>query len=185
MSEEITSQFPVEPSVSAEIPEEEDITAPNDPTPGETEEPVSKVETGLFLTDRLARMRQVSLTDVGVALPETYGRMFLTPLDERGAALSIPISLEQASQLAATLRGVKTPRPLSHALFMEIATAFDVRLELVSITGVQNGNYVAEVIFSGSGSTKTFPARPSDAVLLATLSEVPIPIMVDEALLAT
>lgn len=185
MSEEITSQFPVEPPLSDEIPQEEIATPDDASSPDKAGDSAGADETAFLLTDRLARMRQVSLTDVGVALPETYGRMFLTPLDERGAALSIPISLEQASQLAATLRGIKTPRPLSHALFMEIATAFDLRLELVSITGVQSGNYVAEVIFSGSGSTKTFPARPSDAVLLATLSEVPIPIMVDESLLAT
>lgn len=140
---------------------------------------VGGFETG----QRVDRLCQVVLRSVGVALPETFGRMRLVELDPPHREIEIPISLEMASYLSATSNKVNSVRPLSHQLFLEVMKAFSLSLELVVISGRDRGNYLAEITMtSPSVPTKRFPARPSDAVILAEAQTPPIPIMVDSLL---
>ncbi len=133
-----------------------------------------------LLSDSLARLRQVGVQDVGVALPETFARLVLFDLDDKSNSFTIPISLEQGSQIAAALRGLKPPRPLSHQFFASVLLAFELRVEYVAITEIQGGNYVAEVAVSSvQGRVKTFGSRASDAVLMALVSDLPVPILAD------
>ena len=135
-------------------------------------------------TDRLATMRPVRLAEVGVALPETFGRMTLEAQDDSGLRLTIPVSLEQASQLAVALHGIEVPRPLASDLVISLFTAFDVNLDMVAITGLSGGNYLAEIVATASnGRHRRLPARASDAVVLATRVRPNVPIMVFEGLL--
>lgn len=138
------------------------------------------------LLERTGSFSEMCVCDVvscEVVLPETYGRLSLRERDGAGRVLTIPVSLEQASQLSVAIRELATPRPLSHATFVEILSAYGIMFELVSITGMTRGNYLAEITSTGpDGTRKHFPARPSDAVLLALRSPIRPPIMVSEAL---
>ncbi len=136
-----------------------------------------------LLSDSLSRLRQVGVQDVGVALPETFARLVLSDLDRKSNSFTIPISLDQGSQVAAALRGVNPPRPLSHQLFASVLLAFDLRVEYVAIRGIQAGNYVAEIAVSSTqGNVKTFGSRASDAILMALSSDLPVPILADISL---
>jgi len=136
-----------------------------------------------LLSDSLARLRQVFVQDVGVALPETFARVILRDLDA-DASFTVPVSLDQASQIAAKVRSIEPPRPLSHQLFSSIMLGFDLRVEYVAITGVKEGNFTAEVTVSSTKGARTFEARASDAILMALLSDVPVPILADLSLLS-
>jgi bifunctional DNase/RNase len=136
-------------------------------------------------TDRLSQMRPVVLLEVGVALPETYGRMVLQDQADTKRLLTIPVSLDQASQLAVAVHSIEVPRPLASDLVHSIFAAFDINLDMVAITGFTDGNYLAEVVITGSsGRHRRLPARASDAVLLATRARPTVPIMVSERLLS-
>ncbi len=141
-------------------------------------------EVELDSVSKLERLRPAEVADVGVALPETYARMRLRLTDDNSQQLDIPISLEQASALAAVLRGITPPRPLANTLTCEILKAYGLVIEFVAIVGRSKGTFLAEVTLnSPSAGIKSFPARPSDAVLLAISQSPKAAILVDRLLL--
>lgn len=136
-------------------------------------------------TESFSRLRQVIVDDVGVALPETFARVVLSDVDRRSSSFIVPVSMDQAAQIAAAMRGVKPPRPFSHELIASVLLGFDLRVEFVAITGIQQGNFIGEVtIASIQGKVKTFESRASDAILMALSSDLPVPILADVSLLS-
>lgn len=133
--------------------------------------------------DRVPMLRQVVVSDVSVRLPETFGRLTFSELDVPKRSLSIPISLEQAGIIAGHLSGRQAPRPMSGDLICDIMSAFDLSVEVIQITGVANGVYLAQMTVTGAGSRpRSFPCRPSDGVIIALGQPLPVPILVDESL---
>ncbi|NNN11025.1 MAG: bifunctional nuclease family protein [Acidimicrobiaceae bacterium] len=141
-------------------------------------------EVELDSASKVERLRPAEVQDVGVALPETYARMRLRLTDDYSQQVDIPISLEQASALSAVVRGISPPRPFSNTLTCEILKAYGLVIEFVAIVGRSGGTYLAEVTLnSPSAGLKSFPARPSDAVLLALTQSPRAPILVDRLLI--
>ncbi len=133
---------------------------------------------------RSERMLPAFVSDVGVALPETNGRMRLRLVDLPERSIDIPISLEQASALSAVIAGIKPPRPLANALFCEILLAYDLVVEFVAIVGRNRSTFLAELTLnSSSGRLRSFPCRPSDGVLLALTQNPNASILIDELLM--
>jgi bifunctional DNase/RNase len=128
----------------------------------------------------------VEVRDVMVALPETFGRVVLGDVASPDRVLVIPVSLEQASQIAVGWRSMTVARPLTHQLMHDVLGTFGLRLEFVAIVGVHEGNILAELhIAPPRGAARTIPARASDAIGLALSSRPAVPIMVADALLGT
>ncbi len=145
---------------------------------------VSFREVELDSASKVERLRPAEVQDVGVALPETYARMRLRLTDDYSQQVDIPISLEQASALSAVVRGISPPRPVSNGLAWEILKVYGLVIEFVAIVGRSGGTYLAEVTLnSPSAGLKSFPARPSDAVLLALTQSPRAPILVDRLLI--
>jgi bifunctional DNase/RNase len=78
--------------------------------------------------------------------------------------LPIWIGPAEADAIALASRGVLTERPLTHTLIVNVAHAFGHRLRRVLITEVQEGIFLAELVFADGTRVS---ARPSDAVALA------------------
>lgn len=132
---------------------------------------------------RIPMLRQVVVDGVRVWLPETFGRLSLVELDSPRRNLSIPISLEQAGTIAGLLEGRKPPRPMMGDLFSEALCAFDLSVEVVQLTGKENGIYLGQITIVGAGGKpRIFPCRPSDGIILALGQPLPVPVLVDEAL---
>lgn len=122
---------------------------------------------------------------VTVALPEPFARLTLVPDDPTLRALDIPISIEQARFLALVLAKERPPRPMTAELMSDVMRSYGLAVVYVRITGIEGGNFVADIATSGSDArTRRFDARASDAVMLALLEPVPAPIMVHPDLLA-
>jgi len=121
---------------------------------------------------------------VNVALPEPFARLRLVPDDPSLRAIDLPISIEQARFLALVLAKERAPRPMTAELMSEVLRAYGVGIVYVRITGIEEGNFAADIATAGpDGRTRRFVARASDAVLLAMLEPVPAPIMVHPDLL--
>ncbi|MHB8189392.1 MAG: bifunctional nuclease family protein [Ferrimicrobium sp.] len=132
----------------------------------------------------LAGFLPCGIVDIAVRLPEAYARVMLRCDSPTLPTYEIPISIEQGRQLSLILRGQRAPRPLSGELASDIITAYGVTIVYVAITGVCDGTVLAEVATMGEGQpTKVFPARPSDAIMLALLGPVPAPILVNPEIL--
>ena len=170
-----------EPDRLAELSKEE-----KEPVPNFNEAllnvPFHEVE--LDSVSKIERLRPAEVEDVGVALPETHARMRLRLTDDNSQRIDIPISLEQASALASVLRGITPPRPLANTLTCEILKAYGLVIEYVAIVGRSKGTFLAEVTLnSPNAGLKSFPARPSDAVLLALSQSPKAAILIDRLLL--
>ncbi|MDA8102077.1 MAG: DUF151 domain-containing protein [Nitrospiraceae bacterium] len=135
---------------------------------------------------RLSSTRRSRVADVGVALPETHGRVVIAEVDEPHRTFAIPVSLDQASMIATLLRSTPRRRPFMADVLVDILNQFALSVAMVVITGRQGDLYFAELtLFDKTAQQRVVPARPSDALLIALASSPPPPIMVEEALFGT
>jgi bifunctional DNase/RNase len=119
------------------------------------------------------------LIRVGVDLPEPFARITLLPDDTSLVEFDIPISIEQARQLALILAKERAPRPMTTELMQDILAAHGQGVSYVALDDVVEGNVHAILaVSSRDGHIKLFSARPSDAIMLALLQPVPAPILV-------
>jgi uncharacterized protein len=101
--------------------------------------------------------------------------------DERGR-LPIWVGPFEATALAMILESVEIPRPLTYQFAAKLLEAAGARATEVRITQLTEGTFYAAVVVDGPRGRGVVDARPSDAMILATITDVPI--RVDAAVLA-
>lgn len=111
-------------------------------------------------------------------------RLHVVLLGEAGGSRSLPIYVgaAEATALACTLESVETPRPLTYAMAAALVRSSGARVVDVRISNLAERVFYAVVRIDGPGGASEVDARPSDAVNLALVCEVPV--LVDEALLS-
>jgi bifunctional DNase/RNase len=98
----------------------------------------------------------------------------------------IPISIEQARQLALIIAKERAPRPMTPELMQNVFVSYGLSVSYVALQDVVDGNVHAILAVSGhDGKTSLFSARPSDAIMLALLQPVQAPILVAPQLVGT
>lgn len=109
-------------------------------------------------------------------------RLHVVLLGEAGGSRSLPIYVgaAEATALACTLESVETPRPLTYAMAAALVRSSGARVVDVRISNLAERVFYAVVRIDGPGGVKEVDARPSDALNLALVCEVPV--LVDEAL---
>lgn len=88
--------------------------------------------------------------------------------------IPIVIGAHEAQSIAITLEGIRTPRPLTHDLFVSFAHAFGVKLQQVFIYKFEDGIFSSELTFSDGDRTVAIDARTSDAIAIALRTKTPI-----------
>ncbi len=81
---------------------------------------------------------------------------------------------EEAQSIAIALEGMRTPRPLTHELFVSFAHAFGVKLKEVFIYRFEDGVFSSELTFSDGERTVVIDSRTSDAIAIALRTHTPI-----------
>jgi len=85
------------------------------------------------------------------------------------------IGAPEAASIQIALDDEKTPRPLTHDLFVLALERINVSVERVVLTHVSSGTYYADVVLlPGGGQETTVSARPSDALAIALRASCPI-----------
>ncbi|QVQ52972.1 bifunctional nuclease family protein [Spiractinospora alimapuensis] len=108
-------------------------------------------------------MKHMEVVGVRVEMPSNQPIVLLKESDgER--YLPIWIGAVEATAIALAQQGVVPARPLTHDLFRDVLEALDATLNTVNITGLQDGIYYAELVFSNGVEVS---ARPSDSIALA------------------
>lgn len=104
---------------------------------------------------------------------------------ESGELVPIFIGVAEARAILFALRGVETPRPMTHDLLHEVIGKLDGSLERVVVDAIQNNTYhaVLEVRVQPSNRIVHIDARPSDALALAVRagSEIRVAVAVLQA----
>lgn len=126
------------------------------------------------------RWCQVVVAGVRLELPSQYPEVILQESSSPWRELRIPVGLAEGTAIATAWRGVATPRPLTHALFMEVLERHNVRIEAVRITARSGQRFLAELDTMSPRGREVVPCRPSDAVALVLRASMPTPLMVGD-----
>lgn len=121
---------------------------------------------------------QLRFVDVVVVLPSTNPVVVLEEVAPPCRVLRIPIGTPEGVAIAYAAKGIATPKPLTHELFMSVLVSFGVTVDYLRITGVRQNAFTAELVVSGPKGSRTLPCRPSDGIALALRQRLGAPIMV-------
>jgi uncharacterized protein len=95
----------------------------------------------------------------------------------------IVIGIFEATSIERRIKGVQTPRPLTHDLIVNILEQLEGEPDSVVINDLQEGTYYAELRVRKGGELISIDARPSDAIAVAVTCDPPLPIFVAEEVL--
>ncbi len=95
--------------------------------------------------------------------------------DETGRRLlPIWVGPYEGESIARGLSDFATPRPLTHNFYSSLLQAINARVEEVRVVALKKDTFYAVVKMSCGKKTSEVDARPSDAIALAVLNDVPI-----------
>lgn len=88
--------------------------------------------------------------------------------------LAVIIGASEAQAILLELKGIRSPRPLSHQLFASVIEALNVRLLRVLIYKVEKGLFYSYLFLQTENSIIRVDARTSDAIAIAMCLQSPI-----------
>ena len=112
---------------------------------------------------RAVVLKRVDSPAAGAGVPAKPDKRYL-------AVVVAPYELD----VVTVARRPATPRPLTHRLMLELATAGNATIQEVRLTGVQDDMLSSTIVLKLGRRTKQVKARPTDAIVLALQAEVPI-----------
>ena len=91
---------------------------------------------------------------------------------ERG--FPIVIGIVEILAIDRRLKGMKTPRPMTHDLLDSVIKNLDAKLEKIVIDDLRNNTFFAKIYVKSNGKTIEIDSRPSDAIALSAATNTPI-----------
>lgn len=149
------------------------------PVPGTQEGTpmTAATETPEWVDASIASVRREDGEPGGPAEPgDRWARKHVIVLDLADGRGTLPIWVgpAEAIALALILESVETARPLTYQFAAGLLEAAGARAVETRITRLTDGTYYAVVVVDGPAGRGEVDARPSDAINLATLADVPI-----------
>ena len=97
-------------------------------------------------------------------------------LKERDGDRHFPIliGISEALAIDRRLKGLKTPRPLTHDLMASIIEQLSGELEGIVINDLRDHTFYAQLIVRVNGKVVQIDSRPSDAIALGAATGTPI-----------
>lgn len=97
-------------------------------------------------------------------------------LKEREGQRSFPIviGLHEAWAIDRAVKGIPTPRPLTHDLIHNVIEGLGAGLTQIIINDLLNNTFYAKLILQIDGKAVEVDSRPSDAIALAMQKSTPI-----------
>jgi bifunctional DNase/RNase len=95
----------------------------------------------------------------------------------------IVIGSNEAYAIDRRLKGIPTPRPLTHDLLANIIETMGGNIDHIEINDLQAHTFFARIHIRQNGKTVEIDSRPSDAIAVAVTCEPPLPIYVSEDVL--
>jgi bifunctional DNase/RNase len=117
---------------------------------------------------------QVDLTRIVILEPGDAPQIIV--LRERDGERQFPImiGITEALAIDRRLKGIQTPRPLTHDLMANIIEELDADLEKIVISELRDHTFYAKLIVRRDGDLLEIDSRPSDAIALGVTSQTPI-----------
>ena len=121
-------------------------------------------------------MNRIKLSIESLVYSQTQsGAYVLVLIEENGnRKLPIVIGTAEAQAIAIALEGMYPPRPLTHDLFINFASAYNINMIEVLITKLEEGIFYSELVCENFSNKVRIDSRTSDAVALAIRFKCPI-----------
>jgi bifunctional DNase/RNase len=121
-------------------------------------------------------MQKIKLNILGLSVSQSQSGAYALVLAEENGDRRIPIIIGpiEAQSIAIQLEGLKPPRPLTHDLFKQMATAFNIDVTEIIIYKLEEGIFYSELICVSNGKQIIIDSRTSDAVALSLRFNCPI-----------
>lgn len=120
----------------------------------------------------------VKLNIKGISYSQTQTGAYALILEEELGQRKLPIiigSFEAQSIALALEKDIRTPRPLTHDLFVSIGNIFHLTVKGVFIHKLEDGVFYSNILFEDrDGREEEIDSRTSDAIALAIRFEAPI-----------
>ncbi|OOP56285.1 MAG: hypothetical protein AYP45_09475 [Candidatus Brocadia carolinensis] len=110
-----------------------------------------------------------------IIITETSDHQIIV-LKEREGQRSFPIviGLHEAWAIDRAVKGVTTPRPLTHDLIGNIIEGLNAGIIKIIINDLRNNTFYAKIVLQRNGSMVEIDSRPSDAIAVAMQKNTPI-----------
>jgi len=121
-------------------------------------------------------MQKIKLNILGLSVSQSQSGAYALVLAEENGDRRIPIIIGpiEAQSIAIQLEGLKPPRPLTHDLFKQMATAFGIEVTEIIIYKLEEGIFYSELICTRNEKQIIIDSRTSDAVALSLRFNCPI-----------
>jgi bifunctional DNase/RNase len=93
---------------------------------------------------------------------------------EGDRSFPIVIGLFEATSIDRRVRGIATPRPLTHDLIVQACELLGAEVQDVMINDLKEQTYFAKLRLKKDGELIEVDCRPSDAVAVAVTAKVPL-----------
>ena len=132
--------------------------------------------------EKMADFAVMEVSNVFVNLPETFAMVTLLEHEPPFRAFEMPVGLADGAAIAAETEERPAPRPTTQDLLATALMRTGIDVIAARITGIENGNYLAEVDLLSPNGRVVIACRPSDAINLALRHPGRAPILVDVTL---
>ncbi len=122
------------------------------------------------------QMNRIKLSIESLVYSQTQSGAYVLVLIEENGSRKLPIVIgtAEAQAIAIALEGMYPPRPLTHDLFVNFASAFNINIIEVLITKLEEGIFYSELVYENFSNRVKIDSRTSDAVALAIRFKCPI-----------
>jgi hypothetical protein len=86
----------------------------------------------------------------------------------------IVVGLPEAMAIERRLRGIETPRPMTHDLLCSVIRSLGGRLDRVLVHELSEGTFYAVLCIEMPDGERLIDARPSDAIAIAVADDIPV-----------
>jgi hypothetical protein len=121
-------------------------------------------------------MKKIELDIIALSHSVTQSHSFSVVLGEVGGTRRLPIVIGgfEAQAIAVALDNMKPSRPLTHDLMKALCDTFDIHVEYVYISKLQDGVFYSNLVCKRGEEFFDVDSRTSDALALAVRFNCPI-----------
>ena len=97
-------------------------------------------------------------------------------LKEKDGERNFPIliGISEALAIDRRIKGVQTPRPMTHELLGDVINALGGEIEKVVVSDLRDSTFIATIHIRQAGEVVEVDARPSDAIALSAGLDIPL-----------
>ncbi len=110
-----------------------------------------------------------------IMITETSDHQVIVLKEKEGQrSFPIVIGIHEAWAIDRAVKGITTPRPLTHDLISNVIEGLSAEVVKIVINDLRNNTFYAKIVLLQNDTTVEIDSRPSDAIALAMQKNTPI-----------